>query len=161
MPGDESVVRGETSCHFIEKESILRAKSVIYGILGIILGIFFFFGGVSTLSNPNTVTCGGETMSSGDTCVHYTNGSQTGVSDYSQEQQSNHTTGILLLLFGPLTLIGSIFLLRSGLRRRPVNYPSRNTIYSQGNRQPQPGAYPPPSTPPQQPGGPPPPYPYR
>src|SRR5690349_4415170 len=148
----------------------MRVKSIIYGILGIIIGIVLFFAAIGTLSNPGQVTCGGQTMSEGDVCDHYRNGVQTGTSDYKQEKQSNQNGAIFMLILGPLMVIGSAFMLFSGSRRRSPSYPMR----AQVNRQPQPGAYPPagyypppqpgvypPPTyyPPKQPGGAPPPYP--
>jgi hypothetical protein len=154
----------------------MRVKSVIYGVLGIIIGIVLFFAAISTLSNPGQVTCGGQTMSQGDTCEHYRNGVQTGTSDYEQEKQNNQNGGIFMVILGPLMVIGSIFLLRSGLKRQPTSYSVRTQAYrppqpgayppppSYPSQQPgayppqQPGAYPPAGYPPQQPGGAPPPY---
>lgn len=130
-----------------------RTKAIMYGVLGIIIGGILFFGGISTLSNPGTVTCGGETMSQGDTCVQINGDSSTVSNDYNQQQQSNNTTGIFLFIFGPLILVGSLFLLRSGMQHNSARSSSPSDMRFQMNRPSQSGAYSSSSHSPQQPEG--------
>jgi len=137
-----------------------RSGNIVYGVLCLIIGGFMFFGSIGILSQPNTVSCGDQTMSQGDTCEQFSNGSYTGSRDYAQQQQSNQTTGIFALVFGLLFVVGGIFLLfsrpghTSASSSSPSSMRSRTNSLSQSGSSPssphsvpQPGASPPSSSP--------------
>ncbi|HEU5379297.1 MAG TPA: hypothetical protein VFV38_28070 [Ktedonobacteraceae bacterium] len=102
------------------------AKTILTGIFCIILGGLFIIVGIGTLSQPNTVTCGDQTMSQGDTCEQFSGGSYDGSRDYDQQQQSNQGTAVAEILGGLLFLAGGIFvlLLRSSTPRPDASSPS-------------------------------------
>lgn len=125
-----------------------RAKNFLYGILALIFGVCLLGYGIYTLSNANTVTCGGQVMAAGDTCDHTTNGVSSGTYDYTQQQQNNQRDAWIELGVGALMLVGGFFMVRGGNRggmRIPKATPG---VYPQGSYPPvAPGAYPPPAAP--------------
>lgn len=142
-------------------ETILGAGFLI--ILFIVVEGVLITGGIRTLLQPNTVTCGDQTMSQEDACVDYSNGS---VTSYAQAKQSGHIIGILELVASPLVLVGGIFAWRffypkykstksssPKSRRSQTNRPSQSGVSPSLSRpEPRPGASSS-SSPPRQPEG--------
>ncbi|MFE4861495.1 hypothetical protein [Streptomyces sp. NPDC056670] len=73
--------------------------SLVFLAIGVAL-VWFGFQGSSD-------ECGGEKMSSGDTCVSYANGEQTGSKNLDEQESDNSTTSNVLLGVGGLIILGS------------------------------------------------------
>ncbi|GAA1779728.1 hypothetical protein [Actinomadura chokoriensis] len=134
-------------------------RSIVYGIVGIVIGVGLFIGGVAS-SGDDEVKCGGRTMSPGDTCRTVGNGSSTERS-YEEQKSQNGREAVLMMIFGPVVAIGGlVFLAGSSLgRRRRVHHPTYQPAQP-GYAPAQPGFAPaqpgyPPAQPPAQPGYPP------
>jgi hypothetical protein len=110
----------------------MGCSKIIGFLFFLALGLCLLGFGVSDYSNPGSVTCGGVTMSPGDSCDHYSNGSSA-TYDYAQQQGSNQSRDVGFIVFGVLCIIGSFFALRNGktgamnaARRLQVSqYPAR------------------------------------
>ncbi|CND89531.1 Uncharacterised protein [Mycobacterium tuberculosis] len=131
-------------------------RSIVYGVLGLVIGIGLFIGGVAS-SGAGEVKCGGQTMSPGDTCRTVSNGGSTERS-YAEQKSQNGREAVLMMIFGPLVAIGGlVFLAGSSLgRRRRVHRPAYQAAHP-GYPPAQPAAHPgyPPGSPAAQPGYPP------
>lgn len=90
-------------------------KSLIYAILGIVLGAVLIIVGKATWSNP--ADCGGQTMQQGDTC-EVTDHGETSDRSLSDQESSNHREAIFMFVIGPLMVVGSGFWLASEIRIR-------------------------------------------
>ncbi|TDC09291.1 hypothetical protein, partial [Actinomadura bangladeshensis] len=99
-------------------------RSIVYGIVGIVIGVGLFIGGIAS-SGDDEVKCGGQTMSPGDTCRTVSNGSSTERS-YEEQKSQNGREAVLMMIFGPVVAIGGlVFLAGSSLgRRRRVHRPA-------------------------------------
>ncbi|WP_176200029.1 hypothetical protein [Actinomadura sp. NAK00032] len=120
-------------------------RSIVYGIVGIVLGIGLFIGGIAS-SGDSGVKCGSRTMSPGDTCTTVRNGSST-ERTYDEQKSKNGRENVIMMIVGPLVALGGVvFLAGAGRGRRRVHQPAYQA--------PQPG-YPQPGYPPAQPAYPP------
>lgn len=99
-------------------------RSIVYGIVGIVIGVGLFIGGIAS-SGDDGVKCGGQTMAPGDTCRTVGNGSSTERS-YEEQKSQNGREAVLMMIFGPVVAIGGlVFLAGSSLgRRRRVHRPA-------------------------------------
>lgn len=104
-------------------------RSMFYGVLGIIIGIGLFVGGVAS-SGDNEVKCGSRTMSPGDTCTTIRNGSSTERS-YAEQKSKNGREGVIMMIIGPLVAIGGVVLLAGSSmgRRRRVHHPAHQAAH--------------------------------
>ncbi|TYB48310.1 hypothetical protein [Actinomadura chibensis] len=94
-------------------------RSMVYGVLGIILGIGLFVGGAAS-SGDDDVKCGGRTMSPGDTCTTIRGGDST-ERTYDEQKSKNGREGVVMMIVGPLVALGGVVLLAgssAGRRRR-------------------------------------------
>jgi beta-lactamase regulating signal transducer with metallopeptidase domain len=127
-------------------------SAIIFFVVGVILVI------VAITTDPNNVTCDGQTMSAGDQCIHTVNGVQTSVEDIDQQRQSQQNDRIFEIIGAVLCFaVGAFIVMRltktraalkngavytapqSAASQQPGNYPPPQGGYPQ-----QPGAYPPP-----------------
>lgn len=121
----------------------MSGKRLFAGIFLILFGLVGFAGGVSKLMSPE-VDCGGQTMSSTDTCVTVDDG-RTTESTIDQQERSNLVMGVGGLAFSLGIVVFGILILRKGAKLKKAA--------QAGLQQPQPGAHPPQPGPyPQQPG---------
>lgn len=81
-------------------------RSIVYGVLGIIIGIGLFVGGVAS-SGGGDVTCGNRTMSPGDTCTTIRNGHATNRS-YDEQKSKHGRENVIMMIVGPLVAIGGV-----------------------------------------------------
>lgn len=102
----------------------MRGK--ILAPLAIIVGLGMLYGGYSSL-NETSVTCGGKTMHSGDTCKETSRKTgHTTRRSMSQQRDSNKQTGWILIGLGSLATVGGIVSTIGAYRRRPAgpqNFP--------------------------------------
>lgn len=87
------------------------AKNIVSGVFCIILGGALLVAGIGTLSQPNAVTCDGQTMSQGDTCVEMSNDSSDVSRDYALLLLSNQGGVAFEIIGGLVFLVVGIFLL--------------------------------------------------
>ena len=144
-----------------------RANPIVTAVIFFVLGIILVIAAIAT--DPNNVTCDGQTMTEGDVCVHYTNGAQTSENNVAQERQDQQNGRIFEIIGAILCFGGGAFYIfrfskaRTALKNGTVNavpqpgYPQQPGMYSppQGGYPQQPGAYPPPQGGYPQPGMPP------
>ena len=97
-------------------------SAIIFFVLGIILAV------VAISTDPNNVTCDGQTMSAGDQCIETTNGVQTGVNDIDQQRQSQQTGRIVEIVFAVLFFGAGIFSLTRISKMRATL--KNNTAYA-------------------------------
>ena len=88
-------------------------KDWIYSILTTVLGVVLLALGISGLSSTD-VTCGGQTMSSGDRCVEMKSGRET---DLEQTRSENRTGNYSMLGGGAAALIGGGIWIAMNARR--------------------------------------------
>ncbi|WP_202124345.1 hypothetical protein [Actinomadura physcomitrii] len=124
-------------------------KNWLYGVLGLVLGIGLFAGGLASMPG-GTVKCGERVMSPGDTCTTLRNGRATNRS-YDEQKSKDGREAVIMMIVGPLLAIGcGVLFLGPALTRR-----RKGAAYAAG---PAPGhGYPGPAGPGH--GGPPPAYP--
>ncbi|SPT50772.1 hypothetical protein [Actinomadura madurae] len=139
-------------------------RSIVYGVLGIVIGIGLFVGGVAS-SGDRDVKCGSRTMSPGDTCTTIRDGRATNRS-YDVQKSKNGRENVIMMIVGPIVAIGGVVFI-AGASTGP-----RHRATPHGTGPGQPAAYPPapayppaqpaaqPVYPPAQPGYPPPAQPY-
>lgn len=118
-------------------------KNIVSGIFCIILGGVLFIASIGTLSQPNTVACGGQTMSQGDTCVEINNDSSSVSRDYDQQQQSNQGGAVFGIIGSLVFLALGIFMLRPHSEYPSVRSSSDPRPTSPDERVLPPGAAPP------------------
>jgi hypothetical protein len=148
-------------------------RSIVYGVLGIIIGIGLFVGGVAS-SGGGDVKCGSRTMSPGDTCTTLRNGHATNRS-YDEQKSKNGRENVIMMIIGPIVAIGGVVFLAgasTGRRRRVQHaayppaphgaHPGHPAYPPAGQPAYPPAAQPgyPPAAPPAHPGYPPPAQPY-
>ncbi|WP_433141528.1 hypothetical protein ACQPZ8_43995 [Actinomadura nitritigenes] len=131
-------------------------KNWLYGVLGIVLGIGLFVGGLSSMPG-GTVKCGERVMSPGDTCTTLRKGRATHRS-YDEQKSKDGREAVIMMIVGPLLAVGCgvLFLGPALMRRR------KSTTHAAGPAQspppPPPGApasdLPPPPARPYSPPGP-------
>ncbi|URM96077.1 hypothetical protein LUW76_18060 [Actinomadura madurae] len=138
-------------------------RSIVYGVLGIVIGIGLFVGGVAS-SGDRDVTCGSRTMSPGDTCTTIRDGRATNRS-YDEQKSKNGRENVIMMIVGPIVAIGGVVFIAgasTGPRHRHRAAPVPHPPAPHGTGPGQPAAYPPappaaqPAYPPAQPGYPPP-----
>lgn len=114
-------------------------KNWLYGVLGLVLGIGLFVGGLSSMPG-GTVKCGERVMSPGDTCTTLRKGRATHRS-YDEQKSKDGREAVIMMIVGPLLAVGCgvLFLGPAVMRRR------KSTAYAAGPGHPPPGAaaYPP------------------
>jgi len=121
----------------------VSGKRKFWGIFAIVMGVWSLAGGVSLMMSP-TVDCGGETMSSSDTCVTVDDGQRT-ENTIDQQERSNTVMGVAALALSLGVVVWGVLILRKGVRQKKAA--------QAGLQQPQPGAHPQqPGQFPQQPG---------
>jgi hypothetical protein len=136
-------------------------RSIVYGLLGLVIGIGLFIGGIAS-SGEGEVKCGGQTMSPGDTCRTTSRGGSTERS-YGEQKSQNGREAVLMMIFGPIVAIGGLVFFAGpalGRRRRthqpPAHpgYPPAQPAGHPGYPPAQPAGHPgyPPAQPPAQPG---------
>jgi hypothetical protein len=93
-------------------------KNLLYGVLGLVLGIGLFVGGLSSMPSGE-VKCGERVMSPGDTCTTIRNGRATNRS-YDEQKSKDGREGVIMMIVGPLLAIGCgvVFLGPALVRRR-------------------------------------------
>ncbi len=95
----------------------MKAKdSIGIGILVLIIGLFFFLM-ASIGTSQQGATCGERTMQPGDTCMHFTNGSHTGDTNYDQQVQLQNSSTTESVLLGIVLSIAGIGFLLYGLSK--------------------------------------------
>jgi hypothetical protein len=114
----------------------LSGARKFWGIFAIVIGLWSFLGGVSLMMSDE-VDCGGDTMSSSDTCVTYDDG-QTTERSIDEQQRSNRVMGVAALILSLGIVVWGVLILRKGVKQKKAA--------QAGPQQPPPGAYP------QQPG---------
>ena len=83
------------------------AAAIVFFIMGVILAI------VAITTDPNNVTCDGQTMNAGDQCIHTVNGVQTSVDDIDQQRQSQQNDRIFEIICAVLCFIaGGAYIMR-------------------------------------------------
>jgi hypothetical protein len=114
-------------------------KNWLYGVLGIVLGIGLFVGGVSSMPG-GTVKCGERVISPGDTCTTLRKGRATHRS-YDEQKSKDGREAVIMMIVGPLLAVGCgvLFLGPAVMRRR------KSTAHAAGPAQPPPP--PPPGAP--------------
>ena len=146
-----------------------RANPIVTAVIFFVLGIILVIAAIAT--DPNNVTCDGQTMTEGDVCVHYTNGAQTSENNVAQERQDQQNGRIFEIIGAILCFGGGAFYVfrfskartalkngtvnavpQPGYPQQPGRYPPPQAGYPQPGMPVQPGAYPPQSGYPQQPG---------
>ncbi|GHO78379.1 hypothetical protein KSD_61500 [Ktedonobacter sp. SOSP1-85] len=100
----------------------IRMKETTAMIFGIIMGLVMLVGGLYLLLSPN-VGCGGQTMSSGDTCVSMSSNGSIVTSNYSGQQRGQQAIGIVSLVLGGLLAAGCGYVLVSSKRQRRTSVP--------------------------------------
>ncbi|MEU8347069.1 hypothetical protein SAMN05443665_10687 [Actinomadura meyerae] len=129
-------------------------RSIVYGIVGIVLGIGLFIGGIAS-SGGGEVKCGSRTMSPGDTCTTIRNGSST-ERTYDEQKAQNGRENVIMMIIGPIVAIGGVvFLAGAGRGRRRVRHQPAYQAPQPGYPPAQPGYPAQPGHPPAQPGYPP------
>ncbi|WP_026341020.1 hypothetical protein [Actinomadura atramentaria] len=93
-------------------------KRWLYGVLGVVLGIGLFVGGIATRGSSE-VKCGDQVMSPGDTCRTFSHGSST-TRGYEDQKSQNGHEAVMMMIFGPLVFLGGLVFLgeAAGVRRR-------------------------------------------
>ncbi|WP_433240396.1 hypothetical protein [Actinomadura nitritigenes] len=114
-------------------------KNWLYGVLGLVLGIGLFVGGLSSMPG-GTVKCGERVMSPGDTCTTLRKGRATHRS-YDEQKSKDGREAVIMMIVGPLLAVGCgvLFLGPALMRRR------KSTTHAAGPAQPPPP--PPPGAP--------------
>ncbi|MBD2896016.1 hypothetical protein amrb99_49580 [Actinomadura sp. RB99] len=114
-------------------------KNWLYGVLGLVLGIGLFVGGLSSMPG-GTVKCGERVMSPGDTCTTLRKGRATHRS-YDEQKSKDGREAVIMMIVGPLLAVGCgvLFLGPAVMRRR------KSTAHAAGPAQPPPP--PPPGAP--------------
>ncbi|MFF0518740.1 hypothetical protein ACFYTC_08585 [Actinomadura nitritigenes] len=114
-------------------------KNWLYGVLGLVLGIGLFVGGLSSMPG-GTVKCGERVMSPGDTCTTLRKGRATHRS-YDEQKSKDGREAVIMMIVGPLLAVGCgvLFLGPAVMRRR------KSTAHAVGPAQPPPP--PPPGAP--------------
>ncbi|QKG25144.1 hypothetical protein [Actinomadura verrucosospora] len=79
-------------------------KNWLYGVLGLVLGIGLFIGGVSSMPG-GTVKCGERVMSPGDSCTTIRKGRATNQS-YDEQKSKDGREAVIMMIVGPLLAIG-------------------------------------------------------
>ncbi|MBO2456792.1 hypothetical protein [Actinomadura violacea] len=79
-------------------------RNWLYGVLGLVLGIGLFIGGVSSLPG-GTVKCGERVMSPGDSCTTIRKGRATDRS-YDEQKSKDGREAVIMMIVGPLLAIG-------------------------------------------------------
>ncbi|MCB9441577.1 MAG: hypothetical protein H6523_15175 [Mycolicibacterium sp.] len=92
-------------------------KNIIYGIIGIMMGIGLFIGGISSLGSSE-VTCGDKTMHQGQQCTHISRAGSTLHNDYDTEKSNGRNGDIFMLVAGPFMIIVGAAIGYSGLTQR-------------------------------------------
>ncbi|MEU6748467.1 hypothetical protein ABZ914_19800 [Spirillospora sp. NPDC046719] len=118
-------------------------KNWLYGVLGLVLGIGLFVGGLSSMPG-GTVKCGERVMSPGDTCTTLRKGRATHRS-YDEQKSKDGREAVIMMIVGPLLAVGCgvLFLGPAVMRRRKSTTPAAGSAYP-----PHPGAAQPPPPPP-------------
>ncbi|HEU5024074.1 MAG TPA: hypothetical protein VFV01_04050 [Spirillospora sp.] len=92
-------------------------KNWLYGVLGLVLGIGLFAGGVASMPG-DTVKCGERVMSPGDTCTTIRKGRATDRS-YDEQKSKDGREAVIMMIVGPLLAIGcGVVFLGPALTRR-------------------------------------------
>jgi hypothetical protein len=93
-------------------------RNWLYGVLGLVLGIGLFAGGVSSMPG-GAVKCGERVMAPGDTCTTLRNGRATHRS-YDEQKSKDGREAVIMMIGGPLLAVGCgvLFLGPAVLRRR-------------------------------------------
>jgi hypothetical protein len=137
-------------------------KNWLYGVLGLVLGIGLFVGGLASMPG-DTVKCGERVMSPGDTCTTIRKGRATDRS-YDEQKSKDGREAVIMMIIGPLLAIGcGVLFLGPALARRRKGAPyAVGSTPGHGHIAPghggpppgyppaasaQPGSYPPPAPP--------------
>jgi hypothetical protein len=128
-----------------------QINALLGAIIFLILGIFMIF--LALPGDPNNVTCDGQTMHPGDTCIHTTNGATTSENTYDQEKQSQESSKPFAIIFALVFFGLGIFSLVSFIRTSATAKKGTVSAVSQSSQAQRPGAYPPQNGYPQQLGG--------
>ncbi|MEU9016332.1 hypothetical protein [Actinomadura sp. NPDC048394] len=92
-------------------------KNWLYGVLGLVLGIGLFVGGLASMPG-DTVKCGERVMSPGDTCTTIRKGRATDRS-YDEQKSKDGREAVIMMIVGPLLAIGcGVLFLGPALTRR-------------------------------------------
>ncbi|MGI5323271.1 hypothetical protein [Actinomadura nitritigenes] len=92
-------------------------RNWLYGVLGLVLGIGLFVGGVSSMPG-GTVKCGERVMSPGDTCTTLRKGRATHRS-YDEQKSKDGREAIIMMIVGPLLAVGcGVLFLGPAVKRR-------------------------------------------
>lgn len=128
----------------------VRVRSIIYGVLGLVIGVAMIIGGAHARSDDK-VTCGSQTMSPGDTCRTVINDDATERS-YEEQKSLDDWDATLVMIIGAILAVGSLLVagvsLGGRLRRtaRQAAQPGDPPAYP-GYPPAQPGYAPPPAPP--------------
>ncbi|MER6811414.1 hypothetical protein ABT299_19260 [Spirillospora sp. NPDC000708] len=107
-------------------------KNWLYGVLGLVLGIGLFVGGLSSMPG-GTVKCGERVISPGDTCTTLRKGRATHRS-YDEQKSKDGREAVIMMIVGPLLAVGcGVFFLGPAVMRR-----RKSTAHAAGPAQPPP-----------------------
>jgi hypothetical protein len=91
-------------------------KSILGLLVALAIGGGVMFYGINDITS-GTVSCGGQTMTRGDTCVATKNGSTT-KRTYDEQKGQGRQGSYIGIGFGALIVLGAVFFTVAGARSR-------------------------------------------
>ena len=94
----------------------MSAKSIVGLLIALAIGGGLMFYGINQITS-GTVSCGGQAMTRGDTCVATKNGSTTRRT-YDEQKGQGKQGNYIGIGFGGLIVLGAVFFTVAGARAR-------------------------------------------